>query len=118
MFKKMLLDALEKAPPRSVDDLAVFFERSRARLEQSLDKGQVSGEERERYLAQFQSGLNEAQVDFLNTALETQHQGASGYDSASSPIDALKLAFKQPVIWGALALVLLLGLAIGLLIGG
>jgi hypothetical protein len=114
----MLLDALEKAPPRSVDDLAVFFERSRARLEQSLDKGQVSGEERERYLAQFQSGLNEAQVDFLNTALEAQHQNVHGTDTVASPLDALKLAFKQPIIWGALVLVLLLGLAVGLLIGG
>lgn len=114
----MLLDALQKAPPRSVDDLAVFFERSRARLEQSLEKGQVSGDERERYLAQFQAGLNEAQVDFLNSALEAQTGGFDPLPPASSPLDALKTAFKQPVIWAVLVLALLVGLTFGLLIGG
>lgn len=114
----MLLDALQKAPPRSVDDLAVFFERSRARLEQSLEKGQVSGDERERYLAQFQAGLNEAQVDFLNRALEAQSGGFDPLPPASSPLDALKTAFKQPIIWAVVALALLIGLTVGLLIGG
>ncbi len=114
----MLLDALEKAPPRSVDDLAVFFERSRARLEQSLDKGQVSGDERERYLAQFQAGLNEAQVDFLNRALEAQTGGFEPPHLAPSPLDALKTALKQPAVWIVLVLALLIGLTVGLLVGG
>ena len=113
----MLLDALEKAPPRSVDDLAVFFERSRARLEVSLDKGQVSGEERERYLAQFQAGLNEAQVDFLNRALEAQGTGWSAR-VPSAPLDGLKSSFRQPILWAVLLATLLMGIAIGLLIGG
>ena len=115
MFKKMLLDALEKAPPQSVDDLAVFFERSRARLEVSLDKGQVTGEERERYLAQFQAGLNEAQVEFLNSALES-HSGAG--EAGEQGSGGLKQAFKQPIIWGLIVLALLVGLASGLVLGG
>lgn len=114
----MLLDALQKAPPRSVDDLAVFFERSRARLEQSLEKGQVSGDERERYLAQFQAGLNEAQVDFLNTALEAQSGGFDRLPLLPSPLDALKTSFKQPIIWAVLVLAMLIGLTVGLLVGG
>lgn len=114
----MLLDALQKAPPRSVDDLAVFFERSRARLEQSLDKGQVTGDERQRYLAQFQAGLNEAQVDFLNQALEAQNTGGGTVATDASPLDGLRQAFKQPLLWAILVLAILIGLAAGLLIGG
>lgn len=115
----MLLDALDKAPPRSVDDLAIFFERSRERLEASLDKGQVSGEERARYLAQFQEGLNDAQVQFLNTALETHGGGFDRSQAApDGPVDGLKAAFKQPLVWAFLALALLIGVMVGILLAG
>jgi multisubunit Na+/H+ antiporter MnhC subunit len=119
VFKKMLLDALEKAPPKSVDDLAIFFERSRERLEASLDKEQVSGEERARYLAQFQEGLNEAQVQFINAALET-HGG--GFDRLAAtpdgPLDGLKNAFKQPLVWAIVLAALVVGLMLGVLLAG
>lgn len=123
MFKKMLLDALHKAPPRTVDDLAIFFERSRERLEQSLDKGQVSGEERTRYLSQFQAGLNEAQVEFLNNALEVQSESAAREASGEMPpseggmLPALLFSIRQPVMWLVFVLVLLVGLLIGVLLG-
>ena len=116
MFTKMLLDALHKAPPRSVDDLAVFFERSRARLEQSLDKSQVTGEERERYLAQFQAGLNEAQVEFLNSALDVQSSGVAPGQSDAHRADVLKTVFKQPITWALVVFALVLGVTVGVLI--
>ncbi|MEM6711108.1 MAG: hypothetical protein AAF590_02375 [Pseudomonadota bacterium] len=116
----MLLDALHKAPPRSVDELAVFFERSRGRLENSLDKGQVTGEERQRYLQQFQDGLNEAQVDFLNTALDHHANGSSAPGLATSNggglMSTLKATFQEPVMWAMLAVVLIVGIALGMVV--
>ena len=111
----MLLDALHKKPPRSVDELATFFERSRGRLEQSLDKGQVSGEERLRYLEQFQAGLNEAQVTFLNRALDHQATGGA-QDAASANGDVLRSALKQPILWALVLGAVLVGVAIGFVI--
>lgn len=114
----MLLDALEKEPPRSVDELAGFFERSRRRLEDSLDKGQVSGEERARYLSQFQDGLNDAQIHFLNRALENQGDTASQPVAITEgPVDGLKAALRQPLLLALIAFALVLGLAVGVLLG-
>ena len=114
----MLLDALHKAPPRSVDELAIFFERSRGRLERSLDKGHVTGDERQRYLQQFQDGLNEAQVDFLNTALNHHATGGPVSQFAGPENDSLMAtliaALKEPVMWAVLAGVLFVGIAFGM----
>ncbi len=114
----MLLDALQKAPPRSVDDLAIFFERSRDRLIESLDKGRVTGDERQRYLDQFQSGLNEAQVEFLNDALARGFDAHPANQPPLPPSEVLQFGIKQPVMWGVLALVLLVGVAVGALLIG
>ena len=118
MFTKMLLDALHKAPPRSVDELVGFFERSRSRLEQSLDKGQVSDDERARYLGQFQEALNEVQVQFINGALDAQSTGGQHPDGQSSSSARLKAAFRQPLVWALVMFALVVGVAVGVLLPG
>lgn len=109
MFSKMLLDALQKAPPASLHDLRVFFDRSRARLEHSLDKGGVSGQAREDYLDQFEAGVDEAQRSFLNAALA--QRGAE--DSSGT---AQRAWHRLPMVWALLAFALVAGVMIGVLL--
>lgn len=111
VFSKMLLDALQKAPPASLEDMRVFFDRARARLEQSLDKGGVSGSDREAYIDQFEAGADEAQLVFLNTVLDAAHGAGAGSSAAATSW------YRQPMVWAALVGALLAGIAIGLVFG-
>lgn len=112
----MLLDALRKSPPHSIADLQRFFQRSRERLEQSLDKGAVAGEERARYLEQFETAVGEVQVVFLDEALNGQFGTAKAEGPKASGLrglSGLRELLAQPLV-----LVVLVGLFLaGLLIG-
>lgn len=107
VFSKMLLDALQKAPPRSVEEMRQFFERARARLEQSLDKGGVTGADRAAYIDQFEAGADEAQIVFVDSLL-----------AAPSPVPPAPAWYRQPPVWAALAGALLAGIGIGVAASG
>lgn len=115
----MLLDALEKAPPQSLHDMRVFFDRSRSRLEQSLDKGQVSEEERATYLEQFEEAVSDAQMQFLNETmvLRTEQKSKGKLLPAGIDGDASKPWFKQPLVWALIACALVVGLVVGVTLG-
>jgi hypothetical protein len=112
----MLLDALQKAPPHSLHDMRVFFDRSRSRLEQSLDKGQVSDSERATYLEQFEAGVSDAQMMFLDEALHQRADAAKAGKSVGDG-DMGKPWFKLPLVWAVVACALVVGLVLGVLIG-
>lgn len=115
----MLLDALKKAPPQSLHDMRVFFDRSRSRLEQSLDKGQVSEEERATYLEQFEVAVSDAQMQFLNETLtmRAEPQAKSRLLPAGVDGDASKPWFKVPLVWAIVGCALVIGLVLGVLLG-
>lgn len=115
----MLLDALEKAPPRSLHDMRVFFDRSRARLEQSLDKGQVSDAERATYLDQFEEAVSDAQMQFLDEALHRRADAKpkAGNRPAGIDGDTRKPWFKLPFVWAVVACALVIGLVLGVYLG-
>lgn len=121
MFTKMLLDALEKAPPQSLHDMRVFFDRSRSRLEQSLDKGHVSEEERATYLEQFEVAVSDAQMAFLNETLTLRANPKAGVKSKVLPAgvdgDTSKPWYKVPLVWAFVACALVVGLVFGVLLG-
>lgn len=103
----MLLEALKQSPPKSLHDLRLFFDRSRARLEQSLDKGGLEGDARQRYLEQFEAGAEEAQMTFLNGVLSA--------DPAAAKADSAGWA-RKPLVWALIALALVLGLILGVVL--
>lgn len=119
----MLLDALAKAPPQSLHDMRIFFERSRARLEHSLDKGSVSGKAREDYLAEFEEAVTQAQATFLNESLAKAHSGdgegagAKTSEAGGLPVKDSKAWTKIPMVWALIAFALVSGLVMGVLLG-
>lgn len=117
----MLFDALEKAPPQSLHDMRVFFDRSRSRLEQSLDKGQVSDEERATYLEQFEVAVSDAQMRFLDETLtlraDPKAQGKAQLLLAGVHGDTSKPWFKVPLVWAFISCALVVGLVLGVLLG-
>lgn len=117
----MLLDALEKAPPQSLHDMRVFFDRSRSRLEQSLDKGQVSDEERATYLEQFEAAVSEAQMQFLDKTLTLQADPKAHGKGLTLPAgvdgDTNKPWFKVLLVWAFIGCALVIGLVLGVFLG-
>lgn len=115
----MLLDALEKAPPQSLHDMRVFFDRSRSRLEQSLDKGQVNEDERATYLEQFEAAVSDVQLQFLDGALTMRADPKAQARKLPAGIDGdtSKPWFKVPLVWAVVACALVSGLVVGVLIG-
>lgn len=115
----MLLDALEKAPPQSLHDMRVFFDRSRTRLEQSLDKGQVNEAERATYLEQFEVAVSDAQMQFLNETMAMRAQPAAKPKLLPAGVDGdtSKPWFKVPLVWAFIACALVVGLVMGVLLG-
>lgn len=115
----MLLDALEKAPPQSLHDMRVFFDRSRSRLEQSLDKGQVSEEERATYLEQFEAAVSDAQMQFIDGTLKMRADPKARAKTLPAGVDGdtSKPWFKVPLVWAFIACALVSGLVLGVLVG-
>ena len=117
MFNTLLLDALRKSPPQSIAELQRFFQRSRERLEESLDKGAVTGEARTRYLDQFEEAVAEVQVVFLDEALDGQFGAGKGGDGKASPT-GLRQLLTQPTVLALACGLFVLGLLIGWLLLG
>ncbi|MEM6384050.1 MAG: hypothetical protein AAF739_15365 [Pseudomonadota bacterium] len=110
VFSKLLLEALHQAPPTSLRAMRDFFDRSRNRLEESLDRSGVDAAQRQAYLDQFEAGAEEAQTTFVDQML------GSGDDDAASADRRAKELFSQPVVLALLAGAFMVGLGLGSLL--
>lgn len=108
-FADLLLAALRKSPPKRLNDLGAFFDRSRARLEISLDKGGVYGSDREAYLTDFEVGVEEAQRTYFDDLLLAQ--------SAEAEREQKQAWYRQPIPLMVGTGVFLIGVIIGIILG-